>query len=73
LKKSKLTRKEIEKAIDGLSVNDQILNNKIVQIENVLSLYLQYRKDTDKFNKFVKAKVKEFEKQRSETGNKEGA
>ena len=66
LKKSKLTRKEIEQAIDGLSNNDQYLNNKIVQIDNLFGLYLEYRKDTEKFSKFVKSKAKEFEQQRSE-------
>ena len=73
MKKSKLTRKEIEKAIEGLSGNDQILHNKIVQVESVLSLYLEYSKDTDKFNKFVKAKVEDIEKERSKTGNEKGA
>ena len=71
MKKSKLTRKEIEKAIGGLSDNDQYLHNKILQIDNLLGLYLEYRKDTEKFNKFVTSKAKEFEQQRSE--NKEGA
>ena len=72
LKKSKLTRKEIEQAIGGLSNNDQVLHNKLLQIDNLLGLYLEYRKDTEKFNEFVKAKAKEFEKeQRSE--NTEGA
>ena len=66
MKKSKLTRKEIEKAIEGLSGNDQILNNKIVQIDNLLGLYLEYRKDTEKFQKFVTSRAKEFEQQRSE-------
>jgi len=72
LKKSKLTRKEIEQAISGLSSNDQVLYDKILQIDNLFGLYLEYRKDAEKFNKFVKAKAEEFEKQqRSE--NKEGA
>ena len=66
MKKSKLTRKEIEKAIEGLSGNDQILNNKIVQIDNLFGLYLEYRKDTEEFQKFVTSKAKEFEQQRSE-------
>ena len=71
MKKSKLTRKEIEKAIDGLSNNDQIIYNKLIQIDNLFGLYLEYRKDTEKFSKFVTSKAKEFEQQRSE--NKEGA
>ena len=62
----------MEQAISGLSSNDQVLYDKILQIDNLFGLYLEYRKDAEKFNKFVKAKAEEFEKQqRSE--NKEGA
>ena len=63
LKKKRLAK--IEEAIDGLSNNDQIIWKEILEIKQIISLYLEYNKDTDKFNKFVKAKVKEFE-QRSE-------
>ena len=67
MKRKKLTNKEIAQAIAGLSENDQYLNNKLLRIDNLFGLYLEYRKDTDKFDKFVKGKVKEFEqKQRSE-------
>ena len=61
----------MEQAISGLSNNDQILHDKILQIDNLLGLYLEYRKDTEKFNKFDTSKAKEFEQQRSE--DKEGA
>ena len=71
MKKKKLTNKEREEALAGLSNNDHILNDKIVRIDNLLGLYLEYRKETEKFAKFVNDKVEEFEKQqRSE--NKEG-
>ena len=66
-KKNKLTNKEMTEAIAGLSNNDQILWKESVEMKQLFSLYLEYRKETEKFNKFVKAKVKEFEnKQRSE-------
>ncbi len=72
MKKKKLTNKERDEAIECLSSNDQILYNKILHIDNLLGLYLEYRKETEKFSKFVKMKAEEFEKkQRSE--NKEGA
>ena len=71
MKKSKLTRKEIENALNGLSSNDQILWKEILEFKQVFSLYLEYRKETEKFSKFVTSKAKEFEQQRSE--NKEGA
>ena len=63
MKKKKLTNKERDNAIEGLHNNDQILYNKILNIDNLLGLYLEYRKDTDKFDKFVKGKVEKFEQQ----------
>ena len=71
MKKNKLTRKEIENALNGLSSNDQILWKEILEFKQVFSLYLEYRKETEKFSKFVTSKAKEFEQQRSE--NNEGA
>ena len=56
----------MEQAIGGLSKNDQILYDKLVQIDNLFGLYLEYRQDTEKFSKFVTLKAKEFEQQRSE-------
>ena len=54
-------------AIAGLNGNDQVLWKEVVEIKQIFTLYLEYRKETEKFDKFVKAKVKEFEnKQRSE-------
>ena len=71
-KKKKLTNKEMSEAIAELSDNDQILWKESVEMKQLFSLYLEYSKETEKFSKFVKAKVKEFEnKQRSEI--KEGA
>ena len=71
MKKKKLTNKEIAEAINGLSKNDEILynimNNKIVELQQYLSLYLECEGHTEKFDNFVKAKAEEFEKkQRSE-------
>ena len=66
MKKNKLTRKEIENALNGLSSNDQILWKEILEFKQVFSLYLEYRKETEKFSKFVTSRAKEFEQQRSE-------
>jgi|TARA_R100000750_G_C2294694_1_gene76333 hypothetical protein len=75
LKKKALTKKEIDRSLAGLSYNDQILDNKILQINSLFSLYLEYRQtvfkeEMEKFNEFVTSKAKEFEQQQSE--NKEG-
>tara|TARA_Y100000310_G_scaffold265629_1_gene276752 strand:- start:29 stop:238 length:210 start_codon:yes stop_codon:yes gene_type:complete len=69
LKKKKLTNKERDEAIMELF---QILYNKILHIDNLLGLYLEYREDTDNFTKFVKVKTEEFEK-RQKSENKKGA
>ena len=67
MSKKKLTNKEVTGAIDILDKNTQYLYNKYLEINGLFSLYLEYSKNTDKFNKFVKAKTEEFEKrQRSE-------
>ena len=64
LKKKRLAK--IEEAIDGLSNNDQYLHNKLLQIDNLFGLYLEYSKETEKFSEFVKARTKEFEQKQSE-------
>ena len=66
LKKKKITRREIEKVLDGLSNNDQYLHNKLLQIDNLFGLYLEYSKETEKFSEFVLARKKEFEQKQSE-------
>ena len=58
--------------LEELSNNDQILLNKILYIENLVGLYLEYRKDTENFGEFVKARAEEFEKQQR-SGDKKGA
>ncbi len=76
MKKKKLTKKQVEEAIGGLSSNDQVLWKEILELKQIFSLYLIYRKevfneDIEDFNKFVTSKAKEFEQKRSE--DKEGA
>ena len=72
MKKKKLTNKERDEALEGLNNNIQIVYNKVLYIDNLLGLYLEYRKDAEDFGEFVKAKAEEFEKQqRSE--DKKGA
>ena len=77
MKKKKLTNKERDEAIAGLSNNDRMLWKEILETKQHFALYLDYRQKVFKekiedYNKFVKGIVEEFEKQqRSE--NKEGA
>ena len=75
MSRKKLTNKEITQAIDGLSRNDETLfrlfQEKIIELQQYLALYLEFSNDTEKFDKFVKAKMEEFEQQRSK--DKKGA
>ena len=70
MSKKKLTNKEITEAIVGLNSNDQILRKENLEMRQMFSLYLEHRKQTEKFNKFVKAKVEEFERQQRSEATK---
>ncbi len=74
MSKKKLTNRELTEAINGLSKNDEILynifQNKIIELQQYLSLYLECVGHTKKFDKFVKAKTKEFEKEQRSKDNK---
>ena len=75
MKKKKLTNKEITGAIDGLSRNDEILlkviNHNILECKQIIALYLEWKKETESFDKFVKVKAEEFEK-RQKSEDKKG-
>ena len=76
MKKKKLTNKERDEAIAGLSNNDRILWKEILEVKQYFSLYLDYRQKVFKeevgdFTKFVNGLIEEFEK-KQRSGNKEG-
>ena len=66
MKKKALTKKEIDQSLAGLSMNDQILADKVFQHEMILSLILEHDK---KLNEFVKSRLKEVE-QRNKSQDK---
>ena len=63
LKKKALTKKEIDQSLAGLSMNDQILADKVFQHNVILSLILEHDK---KLNEFVKNRLKEVEQHKSQ-------
>tara|TARA_Y100000310_G_scaffold69637_1_gene65167 strand:- start:311 stop:544 length:234 start_codon:yes stop_codon:yes gene_type:complete len=76
LKKKKLTNKERDEAIAGLSNNDRILWKENLEMKQYFSLYLDYRQKVFKekvedFTEFVNGLIEEFEK-KQRSGNKEG-
>ena len=40
----------------------QLIYGKIMQIDNLLGLYLEYKKDTGEFERYVEKKVNEHKK-----------
>ena len=63
MKKKALTKKEIDQSLAGLSMNDQILADKVFQHEMILSLILEHDK---KLNEFVKSRLEEVEQRKSQ-------
>ena len=69
MKKKKLTNKERDEDIEGLSNNDRILWKEILEARQNFALYLDYRQkvfkeEIEDYNKFVNGLVEEFEKQK---------
>ena len=76
MKKKKLTNKERDEAIAGLSNNDMILRKESFEMKQYFTLYLDYRQKVFKekvedFTEFVNGLIEEFEK-KQRSGNKEG-
>ena len=67
MKKKKLTNKERDEAIAGLSNNDMILRKESFEMKQYFTLYLDYRQKVFKekvedFTEFVNGLIEEFEK-----------
>jgi hypothetical protein len=63
LVKQKPTKKEIETVISTLINHVQMLEEKLGALDTLFGLYLDWRKDKDKFNKFVEDKVKKYQQE----------
>ena len=61
--KQKPTKKEIETVISTLISHVQMLEEKLGALDSLFGLYLNWKKDKDKFNKFVEDKVKKYQKE----------
>ena len=66
--KQKPTKKEIETVISKLINHVQMLEEKLGAIDTLFGLYLDWKKDKDKFNKFVEEKVKSYQNKENEPG-----
>ena len=70
MKKKKPTNKQIETVISNIIQQLQFLEQKVNALDNLIGLYFEWKKDTDKFNKFVQGKLKEVE-DKNKTGEKQ--
>ena len=66
--RKKPTKKEIETVISKLISHVQMLEEKFNALDSLFGLYLDWKNDTNKFNKFVETKVKDYQNKESEPG-----
>ena len=61
MKKKKPTAKQIETVISNIIQQLSYMEQKVNALDNLIGLYFQWKKDTDKFNKFVQKRLKEMQ------------
>ena len=61
MKKKKPTSKQIETVISNIIQQLSYIEQKVNALDNLIGLYFEWKKDTDKFNKFVQKRVKEIQ------------
>ena len=66
--KKKPTKKDIETVISKLITHVQMMDEKLGALDSIFGLYLEWKKETDKFNKFVETKIKERQEKENEPG-----
>jgi len=71
LKKKKPTGKQIELVLSNIINELELLKQKFGALDNLIGLYFEWKKDTDKFNKYVQGRVKELEEKKNKTGEKQ--
>jgi hypothetical protein len=59
LAKRKPTKKEFETVISNILNEVDYIDKKLRALDSLFGLYLKWKKDVDKFNKFVEVKVQE--------------
>ena len=69
MKKKKPTNKQVETVISSMIEQIKRIEYKLNALDNLMGLYFDWKKDTDKFNKFVQKRLKEVE-DKNKTGDK---
>jgi hypothetical protein len=70
LTKKKPTKKELETVISNMINHIRFIEEKLNALDSLFGLYLQWKKEKDKFNKFVSKKLEKHQTKISE--NKPG-
>ena len=65
--KKKATKKEVETVISNMINHLKFLDEKIGALDSLFGLYLEWKKDKDKFNKFVEDKIKTHQSTKKKT------
>ena len=68
MNKKKPTKKEIETVISSMITHLRHLEEKISALDSLFGLYLDWKKETNKFNKFVETKIIERQEKENEPG-----
>ena len=71
MKNKKPTGKQIELVLSNIINELELLKQKFGALDNLIGLYFEWKKDTDKFNKYVQGRVKELEEKKNKTGEKQ--
>ena len=64
--KKKATKKQTQQVLEGLIGDIQAIFHRMVNTENAVSLYLEYKNDVDGFNKFIEDRAKKNEAESKE-------
>ena len=59
--KKKATKKQTQEVLEGLIGDIQIIFHRMVNTENVVRLYIEYKGDEGGFNKFLEDRAKKNE------------
>ena len=59
--KKKATKKQTQQVLEGLIGDIQAIFHRVINTENAVSLYLEYKNDVDGFNKFIEDRAKKNE------------
>ena len=70
MKKKKPTAKQIETVISNIIQQLSYIEQKVNALDNLIGLYFEWKKDTDKFNKFVQERLKKLD-DNNKTGEKQ--